>query len=269
MKKFFTFSFIICVLLVASCGEGKKMKPEEEVRNYGKYFVEKLNDNQLDSLQATYPDILKADSILPVNSDTILIVETSPGQYDLTLTEGMVLKVNRADDGNISVTESKGLFAFPADKVENAKKTGMWDESLSDTQLNERMKDEEFFNYIQDQIKNKTSNILTVGKYVDTSDPDANGRFGYNTLKNNSDVDIDPSDYSMIYYEFDFDNQKYKTRPGKLIPAHGSIKIESSGSTMYGEYFEKIKWNLSEEQKVEKFAPFTGNEYQEYLDSKK
>ena len=266
MKKLL-LAFIPFMTLCAC--SGKKTTPEEEVRNYGKYFVEKITANQLDSLTTSYPDIANADSIVPVLSDTILVVETSPGQYNVTLTEGITLKVNRSDDGNISVTESKGLFAFPTDKVDIAKKTGMWDDKLSDAQLNERMKDEEFFKYIKDQIKNKTSNILTVGKYVDTSDPDANGRFGYNTLKNNSDVDIDPSDYSMIYYEFDFDKQEYKTRSGKPIPAHGSIRIESSGGTLFGEYFEKIKWNLSEEQKVEKFTPYTGKEYQEYLNSKK
>ena len=260
---------ILPFMMLCVCGGCNKLTPEDEARNYGKYFVEKINAGQIDSLTNMYPDLTKADSIMPIKSDTIIVVEIAPGQFDLTLSEGITLKVSCSDDGKISVTESKGLFAFPADKMAIAKNTGMWDDNLSDVQISERMKDEEFFKYIKDQIKNKTSNILTVGKYVDTSDPEANGRFGYNILKNNTDVDIDPSDYSMIYYEFDFDKQEYKTRSGKPIPAHGSIKIESSGMTMYGEYFEKIKWNLSEEQKVEKFAPYTGKEYQEYLDSKK
>ena len=30
----------------------------------------------------------------------------------MTLAEGITLKLNRSEDGNISVTESKGLFAF-------------------------------------------------------------------------------------------------------------------------------------------------------------
>ena len=269
MEKFVRIVMLFAGIgLIVSCGG--KATPEEEVRNYGKYFVEKVNSNQIDSLKSSYPAIANADSIVPLQSDSIIIAESNTtDQFHVTLAEGITLKVNRSEDGNITVTESKGLFSFPADKKDIAQKTGMWDENLSDAELSERMKDEEFFKYIKDQIKNKTSNILTVGKYVDSSDPYANGRFGYNTLKNNSDVDIDPSDYSMIYYEFDFDKQEYKTRPGKPIPAHGSIRIESSGGTMYGEYFEKIKWNLSEKQKVEKFAPYTGKEYQEYLNSKK
>lgn len=258
------------VLLITSCSE-RKATPEEEVRNYGKYFVEKLNANQLDSLKLTYPDISKADSLNTVKSDTIMIVESAPGQYDMTLAEGVMLKVIRLDDGNITVSESKGLFAFPQDKVEIAKKTGMWDDKLSDAQLNERMKDEQFFAYIQDQIKKIPDNILTVGKYVNLSPPHTDGIMGYNILQNKSDVDIAPSDYSLIYNEWDADIDKswYKTHHGKYIPGHGSIKIESSGGSMDGQVFKKIKWNLTPEQLQEKFASFTGNEYQEYLNSKK
>ena len=279
MKKLTTIrlsaALFIGAMIVSACGgnngsDADKANPENEVRAFGKNFVEKLSANQLDSLKAAYPDIVNADSIAPIQSDTIIVVETAPGQYDMTLAEGVTLKVNRAEDGNVSVTESKGLFVFPADKVDIAKKTGMWNDSLNDARLNERMKNEDFFKFVKDLLKNKTKNIITVGKYVDTSaSMGGNGRFGYNTLKNNTDVDIDASDYSIVYYEFDFDIEEYKTRPGKPIPAHGSIKLESSGGTMFGEYFEKIKWKLSEEKKAEKFAAYTGNEYQEYLNSKK
>ena len=63
MKNFAFFVMLFAGIgLLASCG--KKTTPEEEVRNYGKYFVEKLNANQLDSLTASYPDISKADSIV-------------------------------------------------------------------------------------------------------------------------------------------------------------------------------------------------------------
>ena len=38
---------------------------------------------------------------------------------------------------------------------------------------------------------------------------------------------------------------------------------------MDGQVFKKIKWNLTPEQLQEKFASFIGNEYLEYLNSKK
>ena len=152
MKKLFFLlgvSFMVGGMLLSSCDGGKKLTPEDEVRNYGKNFVEKLSANQLDSLTASYPDLVNAESLVPVQSDTILVAETAPGQFNVTLAEGITLKVNRSDDGNITVTESKGLFTFPDDKIELAKKTGMWDDNLSDDQLNDRLKDDDFFDYLK------------------------------------------------------------------------------------------------------------------------
>lgn len=272
-------SLFALILGLLSCGGGKKATPEEEVRNYGKYFVEKLNVNQLDSLTASYPDISKADSISPLQSDTILVVETAPGQYDLTLAEGITLKVNRAEDGNITVSESRGLFAFPADNMDIAKKTGMWDDKLSDAQLNERMKDEEFFKYIQDQIKKKTSNIITVTKLTwpkeYANDPYAFvGNYeGTQTITNHSDIPLDGSEYSFIRKEeFCYqgvDEKETKIEKGKPIPANGSIKVNSWLNRNGESVVKSIKWNLTPEQLQEKFVSLTGNEYQEYLDSKK
>ena len=132
-------------MLLNSWGGGNKLTSEEEVRNYGKYFVEKLSANQLDSLKYTYPDLAVAESLVPVSSDTIVVIETNPGQYDGTLAKGITLKINRLEYGNITVTESKGLFAFPADKVDIAKKTGMITEATNELQKSQLLKNEKFF----------------------------------------------------------------------------------------------------------------------------
>ena len=269
---------IAFIVMLCSCG-GKKTSPEEEVRNYGKYFVEKLNANQLDSLTASYPDIAKADSIVSLQSDTIIVKESAPGQFEIVLMDGVTLTVVRADDGSISVAESKGLFVFPEDKVSLSKQTGMWDDKLSDTQLSERMKDEEFFKYIQDQIKKKTSNIITVTKLTwpkeYANDPYAFvGNYeGTQTITNHSDIPLDGSEYSFIRKkEFCYqgvDEKETKIEKGKPIPANGSIKVNSWLNRNGESVVKSIKWNLTPEQLQEKFASFTGNEYQEYLDSKK
>ena len=280
MKKFIFFLIILIISIsigeafLTSCNTGGKPTPEEEVRNYGKYFIEKLNANQLDSLKVSYPDIANADSVVSVQSDSIIVVEAAPGQYEMTLAEGVVLKVNRADDGNITVAESKGLFTFPADKIDIAKKTGMWDDKLSDAQLNERMKDEGFFQYIQNQIKKKTSNILSVKGGAEL------GVFNQ-YIVNNTDQPISGSDYVIlkeetmryekddIQYNWAWDTRKY-TVPGRNIPPHGQIKEEVWIAPVgNSDLVTGVRMNLSLEQLQEKFAPFTGNEYQEYLNTKK
>lgn len=258
-------------LTIASCdGEGsKKANPEDEVREFGKYFIEKLAANQLDSLAGMYEDIGLADNILPIQSDTIVVTETGAGEYDVKLREGVTLKLRREDDGKIVVTESFRLFAFPEDKVEIAKKTGMWDESLNDARLAERLNDEEFFTWVKNQAKGKTSNILTVGKEVYNKSDDW-GNYGTQSITNNSDVDVDGSDYYIIMrVNDDNGNGILKTKPGKHIPAKGNVKIKIGGNANYGEWVKSIKWKLSPEQIQEKFGSYTGNEYQEYLDSKR
>ena len=263
--------------MLASCGN--KATPEEEVRNYGKYFVEKINANQLDSLTASYPDISKADSIVPLQSDTIMVVETTPGQFDVTLAEGITLKVNRSDDGNISVTESKGLFAFPASKMDIAKKTGMWDDKLSDAQLNERMKDDEFFIYIRNKKEVKPSSILSIKQAKSSmSNRAAVMDMDYVEVKNLTDIPVSGKDYYLedhwyytgiaMYEDGDNDQKGISKENGKDIPPHGTVKYKKDfGFRMSHDL--KIKWKLTPEQLQEKFGAYTGKEYQEYLNSKK
>lgn len=279
MKKLL-FAFLPLMLLCA-CGLMKK-SPEEEVRNYGKYFVEKLSANQLDSLINSYPDLAKADSIVPVQSDTIIVAETAPGQFDLTLEEGIVLKVSRDDDGNITVTESRGLFAFPADKVEIAKKTGMWTKSLNDADLADRMKDEEFFDYIKNSKEIRPNSLISIGKFINNG----NGA-GYYPVTNNTDVAISGNDYNFIVTQsyptyipgsmaIDEWVTKESEEKGRDLPPNGTEQFYSTTNRSFvaGELdpekkLKGVKFNLSQEELQSRFASFTGNEYKEYLDSKK
>lgn len=282
MKTFNTLCLLAIGLLIVSCGGEKKLTPDEEMRNYGKYFVEKLAANQLDSLTNIYPDIAKADSIAPLQSDTIMVVQTAPGQYDMTLAEGVVLKVNRSEEGNIAVTESKGLFAFPADKVDIAKKTGMWDDKLSDAKLNERMKDEGFFKHTASLMNFDKTKIISIGKAKPHLDEEGIV-YGFNdgsqTLTNLTDKTISGKDYSVKIKWYaswpciDDDDpgfdQGYSAKAGKDIPPHGTVTYKLEQGFRENEQIVGISWKLSSEQLKEKFCSFTGNEYQEYLDSKK
>ena len=273
MKRGILFGIAALALTVGACGGGeKKVSPEEEVRDYGRYFVEKLAANQIDSIKATYPDIVKGDSLLPVKSDTIIVVESAPGKFDVTLAEGIILKVNRSEEGDITVAESKGLFAFPEDKVELAKKTGMWDDNLTDAQLAERMNDNDFFEWVSKKIVNSTKNIISIGKTHDdgsnpSGDPDVYRK--YVVLTNNTDVPVSGSDYKTKWRWETWELSGNNTESGKDIPPHGSVTIKWKEGGDSGKEITGIKWNLSDQELKAKFASYTGKEYQEYLDSKK
>lgn len=276
MKKllsFFALSLIL-IVIVSSCG--KKISPEDEVRNYSKYFLEKLSANQLDSLMDTYADISFADSIVPLQSDTIIIAESTPGNFDVTLMDGVTLKVNRDDEGKITVKESRGLFAFPADKVEIAKKTGMANDSISDKALANRLKDKDFFEFIHNQIEEKKNSILSYTKNLTITKNIAymmDTGSGYYTITNNTDKDIKGSDYNMIFkYTFigmGIVNSSTISEKGKDIPAKGSVRIPKDFTGHHVVEFRGIKINIPEEELLSNYIPFTGKEYQEYLSSKK
>lgn len=267
----------VTVIGLPSCSGGsKEASPEDQVKESVKYFVEKLSANQLDSVKNIYSEIAMADSIAPIQSDSITVVETGKGNFDVTVAEGITLKVTRSDDGTVKITESKGLFAYPADKIEFAKNTGMWDDALTDAQLNERMKDEGFADYVNNKMSSQTKNIITIG-------PLNGGSFDTyhtQTLKNNSNVEIRASDYVINVTEVEYYwNDQYgvnepresrTTRPGKAIAPNGSTKV--SFETYYGGSSGEVKgitWKISDEEKARRFAKYTGKEYQEYLDSKK
>lgn len=267
MKKFLFYSLLLGSI-ITSCGT--KTTPEDEVKSYGKYFVEKLSANQLDSLKASYPDIASADSLVKFESDTVIVAETAPGKYDITLDKGATLKASRAEDGTITVAESRGLFAYPTDKVELAKKTGMWADSLNDKQMSERMKDDEFFKHINKTAKSKISRLLVIGPQ-----PGFNDGGGNQSVTNKSDKTIDGADYSVVKalsYRgnyFSPGGVNYSTVKGKTLKPGESMKHFMNFAPMGIEYFERIKWKLSDDELIAKYVTFTGKEYQEYLDSKK
>lgn len=276
-KQLFGIASILTGMALTACSSGgKSVSPEDEVRESVKHFVEMVSAGQLDSVKNIYPEIAMADSIAPVKSDSISVTETGKGSYDVAVAEGITVKITRSDDGAVKITESKGLFAYPAEKIEFAKNTGMWDAALSDVKLNERMKDEGFADFIKDKISSQTKNIITIGALSGSSfDTDYT-----QTLKNNSNVEIRPLDYvinvtGVEYYW----NEEYGvnepreiriTKPGKAISPNGSAKV--SFPTYYGSPSGEIKgitWKISDEEKARRFAKFTGKEYQEYIDSKK
>lgn len=292
MKKFLFFLIIsisIGEAILTSCNTGGKPTPEEEVRNYGKYFVEKLNAWQLDSLKAAYPDLAKADSIIPITSDTIIVAENAPGQFDMTLADGITLKVTRSEDGNISVIESKGLFAFPADKVDIAKKTGMITEATNDIQKTDVLKNEDFFNWLDKYIVDQLQNVLVIKEGVSRVKEEKLSSYLYDgvvtymttikpiTISNNGNVPIAGADYT-VYYTYEIEREEAPegtfTRSKKGISLNpgesGQIVITTDASPFSPPVVKnpRIKWNKSDNINKNNYK-FSGKEYQEYLDSKK
>lgn len=100
---------------------------------------------------------------------------------------------------------------------------------------------------------------------------------GYFTITNNSDKDIKGSDYNIVYkYTYigyvpgvGMMPSSRRLEKGKDVPAKGSIRIPQGFSGRDAVEIVGIKFNIPEEELLANYIPFTGKEYQEYLDSKK
>lgn len=193
---------LVAVVLIVFSTCCNRISPEEQVRNYAQYFVEKLNANQLDSLVASYPDIEIADSVINLKCDSVIIEKIGDeGVYEVILNEGVRLKLNYLDKGEIKVMETRGVFAYPEAKMTIAKKTGLWNDTINDVNLNKRMNDEAFFKYVKDIKKINPKTLITIGKFT-SSDKHMGlaARDGSKPLINNTDVEIKGTDYYIIYY---------------------------------------------------------------------
>lgn len=119
----------------------------------------------------------------------------------------------------------------------------------------------------------KSSDIITLGR----TEGDGYWTRGFRYVVNKTDQPIEGSDYQVIkkysYLLFNGtgydENSGTEVLHGKDIPPHGSVKFEFANTGHGGEEINSVQLKLTPEQIQERFAPFTGNEYEEYLNSKK
>lgn len=277
MKKL-SFLSLLFVMLLISCGP----KPEEKVKDFALKFGDFVNTNQKDSIQKYYPEFNLTDSLTTLALGNITVTAAdSDGNYIIEYSPATSITV-KDDKGDIKVMESSGLFKYPEEKIEVAKKTGMWEENLSDVKMSERMNDEEFFNFISKKMNFYPDKILTVNSKLKVTKIDeqmhSDEIYGYYTITNNTDQTIHASDYKMNFADSHEGGGeqgiKRYSEQGKEISPGETIKIEVKNYSGQGGEHEDhhlvgVTMLLSPEEIQKRFASFSGNEYHEYLDSKK
>lgn len=265
---------ILLAAALCSCS-GQKQKeadnssPEQDgttIEEFVADFARQASSNQLDSLEASYPDIELADSVsFTYSPDDISIEEgMERGTYNVTLSPTASIKVKKDSNANFVVTDSRGLFAFDKKDLDQAKQTGLWEEKLSDKELAARMKDEGFKEFLKKQKQTAPKNVLTVGKNRDNGTDSSTSQDVYN----NSDQPIKGSDYTVtIKTNREGRKPLYTTRSGKDIPAHGKVTftlimgIDEESDEPY-EMWEEISGVKMKAAPTSK--GYTGKEYEEY-----
>lgn len=282
MKRLARLLLICVVITTATTSCFKKASPEDEVRAFTSHFAQKLALGQIDSVKSTYPEVILAGSFKGLSPDTIIVIPTNtPGKYVVKFAPDVILSVLRSENGDMSIAESRGLFAFPANKVEFAKKTGLWNDSVNDAAMARRLNDQDFVNYVKKTKSVRPKDIITVGRYV------SNGNTGYYPVTNNTDVTLRGADYKFIVsssqvnyisdgYGIDDIVTRTVEEQGMDIAPHQTVQYPAdrfysfvAGPGAPLKKIKNIKFTISESKVQEMFAPYTGNEYSEYLTVKK
>ena len=136
MRKILNSGLLVLVALIFlnSCGS----KPEEKVHDFAVRFADFVNASQKDSVEKYYPGFQFSDSlsILPMG-DILVQPEETEGEFLVVYSPKFSMKVKIDKDGDITVENSKGIFAYPENQIELARKEGNWNDEVSDIQKRE------------------------------------------------------------------------------------------------------------------------------------
>ena len=291
-KTIFLVPMILALLLFSACNKNA------EVKQFAADFAEKVSKNQVDSVRALYPDAAKCDSFsLAFNADSIQVAETeTAGLYKVTMGNAD-FTVQKTEDGKMTVKESHGLFAYPADRMDLAKKTGQWNSSITDLEFSKRMEDTMFPSWIQSKMADAMKSLVKITKsnvskkhisdYWTSSEKDV---CTYTIeVSNETDQEIGGNDYTISaietwkYFEDGWADLSFrettkrqsssKMLTGKPIPPKGSVtyswnrSFEGSHHFGYKDFDVNATVNFTS-NKASFGYKFTGKEYEEYQNSK-
>ena len=282
-KTFLSIIMLLSLLFLTSCDKNK------EVRQFATDFAAAVQSGNKSEIAKMYPDAAKADSLsFAFDAERAEIETLDDGSIKITLGDGkdIVLVKNDGDDG-MKVKASHGVFAYPSDRLDLAKKTGQWKEGLNDVEQNERMADTLFVKYLKDIIIADLKNNVKVTQSKCTG-YDMNKLQGICSVvvSNHGERPIEGDEYVVTAKLYDQTNGMYdfelgrriagsvgycgsRTLTGKPIPANG----EASYTFRYdvGAYPTDPVCTISLNPKIENIMDSyqsTGREYEEYLSQK-
>lgn len=249
---------------------------EKEVKEFLGQFSEAAQSGDKDALARLYPGIEIADSLsFGIDEDNINI-EPGDGEnlFKVTLEPGKDIIIERAEDGTMTITESHGLFAYEASRLDFARKTGQFKDELTDVTNAQRMADNRFLNELSEKL------FANVRNNVSAYATSRTGRDYWEeiwtaTVTNNNDFDLEGNDYSVYFSVTYFDTDLMrdvpsgsKTLTGKPIPAHGSATyslsvVDMESGTRYR--VSSININSLSPDVVKQIYTPTGNEYDDFV----
>ena len=280
---------VIAVLLAALAGGGywwySQSKGNQEVRQFVEQFVKAVETGDSMAIRFFYPDAEAADSLYIPSPELMISKMDGSNNYKVEWNKDVWLEISPQEKEGWTITSSQGLFAWPNDVMEFAKKTGQWKNGLTDKELFTRMDDKEFqknlINEFCSNFKKKVMQkgplfLLKGGSYV--LDPWMIGI----TIVNSNDVQISGNDYKVtmkVWNQYLYNNNLDENEARSTLCVRGK-DIVPNGSTTLSHTFEgayeypedenvKIQWNINNQQLFDKYFVAKGDEYEKYIEERK
>ena len=260
--------------IVASCESDVK----EEVKQFAVDFATKVSNNDKAGVTALYADAAKADSLaIKFVADSVSVTEAEgEGKFKVSFGPDAEMLVTRDAEGKMTVTESRGLFAWPADTLAFAKGTGLWEAGFNDVQLAERMADKGFRSWLVDRfVKDLAKNLKVKGDMKVIKEIPfalAEGTVGA-TVVNNSPYAISGDDYVVVFrfvsiYAGMAEEHSLHKEPGKDVGPNSSVMVTTGFGLHNFPESAYVDAKISHQELFNKYYKPTGNEYKEYTSKK-
>ena len=284
MKRIIYFPIVAFVMvgLLSSCDSKKS-----EVERVVKAFAEAVSQKDAQAIGTVYPAAATCDSLSLFSPEEKINVEK-------TETEGTFLAkvgdkeftVVEAEDGTMTITDSRNVFSYPPKKIALGLATGWIEEKMSDAEKAERFADTSFVQFLGETLFNEMKGKVRFVDWIYGMRPmDIFGSgMKYIPLQfkvdNDTDFDIAPEDYVLeivvSYLRVSGVGNKTMEVKGEALPANSSTIIKYNLKPVYDDpnLFEgidgrKVVFKLSKEEMLQKYFVPKGGEYQSYLYARK
>ena len=282
MKKLLLALVPVTLMVMSGCNGGlfgSQKTAKDSVMDLATKCSQFIKSNNVDSIKAIYQGLDSLD-VKCANVDGEITVQESntPGEFEVKMGSATIT-VKRNEAGQWIIDRSQGLLLFDQNKMAFARKTGQYKDGLPDLELAQRMNDAQFDEWLKERVLNDLKKRITAKSVVNDMES------AVVTVVNNSEINLDGDDYTVksklknywsMYddetggYESGYMDYGTKTFSGKPVPAHSSVSY--SFNPMFGvkggDVNSHVSLNISADRAMTLYTP-SGNEYEEYLNSRK